>query len=700
MTGTSEETGIVDVTIRNAELADQSELISQLMQRIADMQEELQQTKDLAKLAIASNEPPLETRRPPPHFPSLSSPLPNYFPTHTTGPITSIPNPHPIDLTISSAPYANTFYQTPPPLLNPNEAPNTNHSQNFTPTHQIPPPVSNNPRVLPSQPVYPSVIFQTPPAYTIPEPCPGFPVQPELDHYEEMEKEWRLREEKREQEMNVMKDAISEAVKSVQSLKKITGLEYEDLCMHPDLEIPEGYKIRKFETFNGIGNPMAHLRAYCDKLVGIGKNDALIMRLFSRSLGGEALEWFTSQELRQWSTWGALAKDFLERFQFNVEAIPDRYYLEKIKQKTTEDYREYVCRWRKEAAKVQHVMTENEITSAFIRAQEPKYYERMLPMMGQKFSKLIRIREAIEDGLKSGKVTNLTALQAANKSSPSMATGFTRKKKEDMFAISFSPRPRPQRYFGSDSAIGNSDRFPTSNIYPPSPQAPIPIYYAQQNYQAPPPVYQNQPLTYQNTLPNHQANAPVYQNPGQNNPNANNLPRPNLERKPPRVFTPLAKTRTQLFERLRTAGLIQPVDARVINPTTKFFRANQRCAYHSRGAGHDTEGRINLKHKIQDLIDNRVITLQAPAPNVNLNPLSNHGGATINMIERDEDWLANGTIGEANVNSLIPTVASLTIKAHPEFVVITAPHQAFALVKERSNKHFEERFVVQAATAQ
>ena len=90
------------------------------------------------------------------------------------------------------------------------------------------------------------------------------------------------------------------------------------------------------------------------------------MRLFIRSLSGEALEWFTSQELRQWSTWGALAKDFLERFQFKVEAVPDRYYLEKIKQKTTEDYPEYACCWRKEAAKVQHMMTESEITTAFI----------------------------------------------------------------------------------------------------------------------------------------------------------------------------------------------------------------------------------------------------------------------------------------------------------------------------------------------
>lgn len=51
--------------------------------------------------------------------------------------------------------------------------------------------------------------------------------------------------------------------------------------MHPDLEIPKGYKIQKFETFNGIGNPMAHLRDYYGKLMGIGKNNALIMSLFS-----------------------------------------------------------------------------------------------------------------------------------------------------------------------------------------------------------------------------------------------------------------------------------------------------------------------------------------------------------------------------------------------------------------------------------
>ena len=63
-----------------------------------------------------------------------------------------------------------------------------------------------------------------------------------------------------------------------------------------------------------------------------------------------------------------------------------------------------------------------------------------------------------------------------------------------------------------------------------------------------------------------------------------------------------------------------------------------RCAYHSNSVGHDTEDCINLKHKIQDLIDQEVVSLQATTPNVNTNPLPNHGGSNVNMIETDEDW--------------------------------------------------------------
>ena len=65
--------------------------------------------------------------------------------------------------------------------------------------------------------------------------------------------------------------------------------------------------------------------------MGVGKNEVLLMRLFSRSLSGEAREWLTSQELKQWKSWNALAKDFIERLGHNIEDALDHYYLEKIK---------------------------------------------------------------------------------------------------------------------------------------------------------------------------------------------------------------------------------------------------------------------------------------------------------------------------------------------------------------------------------
>lgn len=101
--------------------------------------------------------------------------------------------------------------------------------------------------------------------------------------------------------MQTMKDVISIAMKDLQFSfsQKTVGLECKDLCMHPDLDLPDGYKVPKFDTCNGVDNPLAYLRAYCDKLVRVGRNETLIMMLFSCSLSGESLDWFTTQELSQ-----------------------------------------------------------------------------------------------------------------------------------------------------------------------------------------------------------------------------------------------------------------------------------------------------------------------------------------------------------------------------------------------------------------
>ena len=104
-----------------------------------------------------------------------------------------------------------------------------------------------------------------------------------------------------------------------------------------------------------------------------------------------------------------------------------------------------------------------------------------------------------------------------------------------------------------------------------------------------------------------------------------------------RSFTALAESITKLFERLSAVGYIHPMGPKPVDVNSRFYRPEQRFVYHSNTVGHDTEDCINLKHKIQDLIDKEVVSLQLAAPNVNTYPLPNHGGGNINMIETDED---------------------------------------------------------------
>ncbi|KAJ8574037.1 hypothetical protein K7X08_010548 [Anisodus acutangulus] len=194
--------------------------------------------------------------------------------------------------------------------------------------------------------------------------------------------------------------SLKEAFKNIQTSKGHEGLEYEDLCMHPDIELPVGYKMPKFDLFDGKGNPYSHLRSYCDKLIGVGKNQAIIMKLFIRSLTEEALDWYTSQDPRKWHDWGTITQDFVDRFRFNTDTVLDRFYLMKLEKKSTETFREYAMKWRAEAAKVQPPITGSEMATLFVQSlKDATYYERMISVIGRSFSEVVRMGDFIEEGI-------------------------------------------------------------------------------------------------------------------------------------------------------------------------------------------------------------------------------------------------------------------------------------------------------------
>ncbi|XP_070045055.1 uncharacterized protein [Nicotiana tomentosiformis] len=216
-------------------------------------------------------------------------------------------------------------------------------------------------------------------------------------------------------------------VQNVEKGKGVEGLNYEDLCVQPDVELPEGYKPPKFEMFDGTGDPKVHLRTYYDKLVGVGRDEKIFMKLFMRSLTGDALSLYISQNPNKWVNWVSMASNFMNRFRFNTENTPDVFYIQNLKKKPIETFCEYATRWRSEAAKVRPMLEEEQMNKFFARALDPQYYERLMVIQNHKFSDIIKLGEIIEEGIKSGMVTNSEALHATNKAL--QPGGISKKKK-------------------------------------------------------------------------------------------------------------------------------------------------------------------------------------------------------------------------------------------------------------------------------
>ena len=70
---------------------------------------------------------------------------------------------------------------------------------------------------------------------------------------------------------------------------------FKDLCMFPNVHLPPGFKTPKFDQYDGHGDPVAHLKRYCNQLRGARGKEELLMAYFGESLTGVASEWFIDQ---------------------------------------------------------------------------------------------------------------------------------------------------------------------------------------------------------------------------------------------------------------------------------------------------------------------------------------------------------------------------------------------------------------------
>ena len=93
--------------------------------------------------------------------------------------------------------------------------------------------------------------------------------------------------------------------------------------MFPDVQLPLGFKTPQFDKYNGHGDPVAHLRRFCNQLRGAGGKEEFLMVQFGESLTGIASEWFIDQDVSHWHVWDDMAQDFVQQFQYNIVIILD-----------------------------------------------------------------------------------------------------------------------------------------------------------------------------------------------------------------------------------------------------------------------------------------------------------------------------------------------------------------------------------------
>ncbi|PHT75478.1 hypothetical protein T459_19000 [Capsicum annuum] len=103
-------------------------------------------------------------------------------------------------------------------------------------------------------------------------------------------------------------------MKNLQGLGGYKSVSYKDLCMFPGVHLPLCFKMLKFEKYDGHGNPIAHLRCYCNHLRGAREKEELLMDYFGESLSGQALEWFVDQDIDKWISWDDLTNGFVQQF--------------------------------------------------------------------------------------------------------------------------------------------------------------------------------------------------------------------------------------------------------------------------------------------------------------------------------------------------------------------------------------------------
>ncbi|KAM3232738.1 hypothetical protein P3L10_018097 [Capsicum annuum] len=76
---------------------------------------------------------------------------------------------------------------------------------------------------------------------------------------------------------------LEQSMRNMQGLGGQKSISFKDLCMFPDVHLPLGFKMPKFDKYEGHSDHVAHLKKFCNQLRGARGKEKLLMAYFGES---------------------------------------------------------------------------------------------------------------------------------------------------------------------------------------------------------------------------------------------------------------------------------------------------------------------------------------------------------------------------------------------------------------------------------
>ncbi|KAI8550549.1 hypothetical protein RHMOL_Rhmol06G0116100 [Rhododendron molle] len=181
-------------------------------------------------------------------------------------------------------------------------------------------------------------------------------------------------------EMAAVLAKITQLEQSVARNEKIatTGFDINKLYLFPNAKLPEKFRPIDFAKFDGTGDPKAHLTGYIGALSTWGVERDAMAQMFSQTLVGHALHWFTSLDERRKRSWKDICAAFIAQYDYNIQLEVTTCESESTKMDAKETFADFVKRWRAKAAQMKDRPSDMDQIQMIIRNLQPNLARHMV----------------------------------------------------------------------------------------------------------------------------------------------------------------------------------------------------------------------------------------------------------------------------------------------------------------------------------